>query len=231
MLDDIKHWKHITKLDPDKENTTEILSTVIESGTDAIMISGTQGITKEKVQNLFDQLSDYDLPIILEPANRESLIYDEKISHVFIPLVLNTTNLRWLIQEHLKWIESLLSLGFVQILGDLVNPEGYIVLNPNSAVAKYTECNCDLTHEKILSYAVYGEFIGLPIIYIEYSGTYGNPKIVEAVKENLQKATLFYGGGITDGDKAKEMSRHADTIIVGNICYTDLDKYRETIVR
>ncbi len=229
MINNIKQWRHITKLDPDKENTSKIISAVVENGTDAIMVAGTQRITKEKVQRLIDQLRDYDVPLILEPASRDSLVYDEKLSNIFIPLILNTTNLKFLIQEHLLWIENIVARNLASMISEYVTPEGYIVLNPDSAVAKMTECNCDLTLENILSYAIYGEFIGLPIIYIEYSGVYGDPKIVKTVKENLQKTILFYGGGITDGDKAKEMARYADTIIVGNVCYKDLDKYLETL--
>ncbi|MFX1537049.1 MAG: geranylgeranylglyceryl/heptaprenylglyceryl phosphate synthase, partial [Promethearchaeota archaeon] len=54
MINNIKQWRHITKLDPDKENTSKIISAVVENGTDAIMVAGTQRITKEKVQRLID---------------------------------------------------------------------------------------------------------------------------------------------------------------------------------
>ncbi|RJS84575.1 geranylgeranylglyceryl/heptaprenylglyceryl phosphate synthase, partial [Methanophagales archaeon] len=51
-----KNWKHITKLDPDKHITQADLKTVVESGTDAIMISGTQNITDRNVSQLISLL-------------------------------------------------------------------------------------------------------------------------------------------------------------------------------
>ena len=40
---DFREWKHVFKLDPNKEITDEALEKVCESGTDAIMVGGTDG--------------------------------------------------------------------------------------------------------------------------------------------------------------------------------------------
>ena len=61
-------------------------------------------------------------------------------------------------------------------------------------------------------------FFKFPVVYIEYSGMYGNPEYVKAVSEALKDAQLLYGGGINTKEKAEEMSQWA-TIVVGNTIY------------
>ena len=69
----------------------------------------------------------------------------------------------------------------------------------------------------------------LPIFYVEYSGTYGNPSLIEKVSRELNETTLFYGGGITTKEQAKEMKEHADVIVVGNSIYTHFKDALKTV--
>ncbi|NTW36707.1 MAG: hypothetical protein HGB17_11360 [Syntrophobacteraceae bacterium] len=48
---------------------------------------------------------------------------------------------------------------------------------------------------------------------------YGNPAMVRAAAEAVESAVIYYGGGINSGEKASEMARYADTIVVGNAVY------------
>lgn len=218
------NWRHITKLDPDKPLSDEDVRAVADSGTDAIMISGTQNVTLKKVNRLVSVLKDYEIPKVLEPSGPEHVIY-EGIDHVFVPSVINAQDIAWVTGKHIQWIKNSV------IEWEKVVPEAYIVLNPDSVVGMVTKSKTDLTMDEIIAYAKLADrYFNFPIFYIEYSGTYGNPEVVKAVKENLENSTLFYGGGITDGEKAGEMSAHADTIIVGNVLYEQgVEKLKETI--
>lgn len=219
-----KNWKHITKLDPDKHISKADLKTVVESGTDAIMISGTQNITDENVSQLISMLKNYDIPKILEPATPEAVMY-EGIDYIFVPLVLNSRDLKWIVGKHVNWIKK------QSIEWDMITPEAYIVLNPESAVAKLTKSDTDLTDNEVVAYARYAEkYLHLPITYIEYSGTYGDPHKVKKVKQSLTETSLFYGGGIDSKEKAAEMKACADVIVVGNVVYTDMEKFLATII-
>ncbi len=62
-------------------------------------------------------------------------------------------------------------------------------------------------------------YFHFPIVYIEYSGTYGDPAVVKAASEAIDQSILYYGGGINSAEKAALMGKFADTIVVGNAVY------------
>jgi phosphoglycerol geranylgeranyltransferase len=213
-MEEWKNWKHVTKLDPDKKINDKIIESIIETGTDAIMISGTQNITKENVTELLEMLKEYDIPKVLEPATPAGLVY-KNIDWLFIPSVFNTRYALYINGMHKIWIK----MQKDSINWDIVVPEAYIVLNPKCAVAKVSKAETDMTPEGTVATAICAEkYFNFPVIYIEYSGMYGDPTIVKAVKESLTKAHLLYGGGINTKERAEEMSQWA-TIVVGNTIY------------
>ncbi|MBN1454842.1 MAG: heptaprenylglyceryl phosphate synthase [Methanomicrobia archaeon] len=216
-------WTHVTKLDPDKRISDVQLKRIVDSGTDALMISGTQNITDRKVGRLIEKLKAFDIPKILEPATPEAVL-DDYVDFIFVPMVLNTSDLQWIVGKHKDWIQN------YAVKWDKVYAEAYIVLNSESAVAQLTRASTQLSLPEVVAYAKYAEkFLGIPIVYLEYSGKYGDPAVVKAVGEALTQGTLFYGGGISTHETALEMSRYADVIVVGNIIYDNFELYLETI--
>lgn len=219
-----KSWNHVTKLDPDKHLTPEGITGVVTSGTDALMLSGTLNVTRENMQELLRQVARYGLPLVVEPAGPEAVIA-EGVDFLFVPSVLNSQDVRWIVGKHQQWALQ------QDVKWDRVVPEAYIVLNADSSVGKVTRSTCSLASAEVAAYATVAErYFRFPIVYIEYSGKYGDPEVVKAVSESLENAVLYYGGGINSAERASEMARYADTIVVGNAVYDQgIDVLKATV--
>ena len=208
-----KNWVHVTKLDPDKMLPPGAIAEIASSGTDALMLSGTLNVTAENMAALANAAKVSGLPLVIEPADPEAVLWDG-VDLVFVPSVLNSSDVQWVVGKHHSWMQR------QQVQWEKVVPEAYIVLNPDSSVGKVTRANCSLTGIEVASYAALADhYFHFPIVYIEYSGMYGDPAIVKAAAEAVESAVIYYGGGINSGEKASMMARYADTIVVGNAVY------------
>ncbi|MCA1056157.1 heptaprenylglyceryl phosphate synthase [Rossellomorea aquimaris] len=221
---DVRKWSHVFKLDPNKHIDDEELEAVCESGTDAIIVGGTDGVTLEKVLDLMARIRRYTVPCILEVSNLESITPGFDL--YFIPMVLNSSNTDWVTGLHHQAVKE-----YGEIMNwDEILVEGYCILNPDCKAAKVTEANADLTSEDVAGYAMMAEkMFNLPIFYLEYSGTYGDVETVREVKDSLENTTLFYGGGIKTAEQAKTMAEVSDVIVVGNSIYDDLKEALKTV--
>jgi phosphoglycerol geranylgeranyltransferase len=219
-----KNWVHVTKLDPDKALPPGVISEIAASGTDALMLSGTLNVTMENLEMLRREVAPSGLPLVMEPAGPEAVLADG-VDLLFVPSVLNSSEVQWIVGKHRDWILH------NTVNWEKVIPEAYIVLNPESAVAKVTRSACNLSPAEVASYATVADrYFRFPIVYIEYSGMYGNPDVVKAACEAVESAVLYYGGGINTADQAAEMAKYADTIVVGNAVYDRrIDVLKETV--
>ena len=219
-----RNWKHVFKLDPNKESDDQSLERICESGTDAIIVGGSDGITMEKVVNLLARVRRYTVPCVLEVSNFDSIT--PGFDYYFVPTVLNSQKREWIVGHHHQGIKDY--APFIDWQEMIF--EGYCILNGQSKVALLTEANTNLDEEDVEAYALMAEkMFHLPIFYIEYSGTYGNPEVVSRAKRNLEQTVLFYGGGIDSYSRAKEMAKHADCIVVGNAVYENLEEALATV--
>lgn len=224
MIDMIKQWRHVFKLDPDREITDEALDLVCMSGTDAIIVGGSSGITYDNTVDLMSRVRRYELPCVLEVSDLEAVV--PGFDGYLIPMVLNATDSKWMIGHHQQAIER---FGYL-IPWDLLIAEGYIVLNADSTVARLTGADTELTTGAAMAYAQAAErLLNLPIVYMEYSGTFGDMELVGDTHRQLDRAHLIYGGGIDNPEKAAQASEAADTVVVGNIVYSNLKKALETV--
>ncbi|HXW98798.1 MAG TPA: heptaprenylglyceryl phosphate synthase, partial [Methanomicrobiales archaeon] len=180
---------------------------------DALMLSGTLNVTRENLGRLLSQVRDHGLPLVIEPPGPEAVRF-EGIDLLFVPSVLNSRDPQWIVGKHHDWVMK------QKVQWEKVVPEAYLVLNPDSSVGRVTKADCGIGAREVAAYATTADrFFRFPIVYIEYSGIYGDPAVVKAASDALHDAHLYYGGGIDSGKRAAEMSRFADTIVVGNAVY------------
>lgn len=221
---DYKTWRHAFKIDPAKELSDEDLEIVAESGTDGIIIGGSDGVTVENVLDLLARFRRYSVPLALEVSTVESVT--PGFDYYFIPTVLNTTDSKWFNGLH---HEALREYGHMMDFDEVVT-EGYCIMNPDCTAAKVTGVDSMPDEDDVQAYARMAEHLfSLPIFYLEYSGRYGDPQIVRTAKEVLSNTRLFYGGGIRTVEQAKEMAAIADTVVVGNVVYDDLKAALKTV--
>lgn len=208
-------WRLVVKLDPDKEIGEEELNLILNDGADAVIVGGTQNITAENTSALIDRIraTGYRGPLIQEISQLKAINY--AVNGYAIPVLLNAEDTHWITGAHHQAIKE---LGRI-IDWHVVIPFGYIVGNPDSAVGRLTGVKL-LTTEDAVAYATLADKIfHLPIIYIEYSGIYGDTELVKKVSAAAGTARIFYGGGIYTIAQAKSMLEIVDTIVIGNALY------------
>jgi putative glycerol-1-phosphate prenyltransferase len=224
LIVDIRQWKHVFKLDPDRELSDEALDQICMSGTDGILVGGSTGVTFDNTVDLLARIRQYEVPCVLEVSNQEAIVPGFDL--FLIPVVLNSRDPKWIVGQH---HEALKEFGAI-LNWDEILTEGYIILNEDSTAAQITSADTQLEPKDVIAYArMADKLFRMPIVYIEYSGQYGNMELVERTKAALGNARLFYGGGIDSLEKAREAALAADTIVVGNIIYSDLKSALQTV--
>ncbi|WP_276353673.1 heptaprenylglyceryl phosphate synthase [Cohnella caldifontis] len=217
-------WRHAFKLDPDREIGDEALEAVCLSGTDAILVGGSSGLTYDNTVELLSRIRRYELPCALELSDVSVGV--PGFDGYFVPMVLNSRRREWIVGRH---VDALREYGHLLPWESAVG-EAYLVLNPDSTVARLTEADTELTAAEILAYSQAADKLwNVPVLYVEYSGTFGDMPLVRRIRDSLRQAHLFYGGGIDGPDKARQAAGAAHTVVVGNAVYSDLPAALATV--
>lgn len=220
----MEEWKHVFKLDPDREIGDEALERICLSGTDAVMVGGSSGVTFDNTVDLLARIRRYEVPCVLEVSDTEAIVPGFDL--FMIPIVLNAGDTQWIVGRHQQ---ALKEYGAILDWDELV-PEGYIILNGDSTAARLTEADVRLDAKDVEAYArIADRLFRCPIVYLEYSGVFGDMELVGRVKRLLSQARLFYGGGIDSPEKAREAAKAAHAVVVGNAVYDDLERALATV--
>ncbi|MNQ74084.1 Heptaprenylglyceryl phosphate synthase [compost metagenome] len=224
MIVDIRKWKHVFKLDPDRDISDEALDRLCLSGTDAILVGGSSGVTFDNTVDLLSRIRQYEVPCALEISNQEAIVPGFDL--FLIPVVLNADDPKWIVGQH---HEALKEYGALLNWDEIV-AEGYIILNKDATAAQLTSARTDLDAKDVAAYArMADKLFHMSIVYLEYSGTFGDMELVRRTRQVLENARLLYGGGIDSLEKAQQAAEAADTIVVGNIIYSDLEQALQTV--
>jgi phosphoglycerol geranylgeranyltransferase len=222
-----EEWDHVLKIDPDKDLVgDDTFEDVARTGTDAIEIGGTTGMTEEKVADVVEACGRHDVPVYQEPSSPGVVVDSPDLDGYLIPTVLNAGDAFWVTGAHKEWVRLGDGLDWSR-----THTEAYVVLNEESAVAEYTRADCEQTPEDVAAYAAVAErMFGQDIVYVEYSGRLGDPEVVAAAADATDASTLFYGGGVHDYDSAHTMSEHADVVVVGDLVHREgVEAVRRTV--
>ncbi|PSP75307.1 geranylgeranylglyceryl/heptaprenylglyceryl phosphate synthase [Halobacteriales archaeon QS_1_68_20] len=219
-------WDHVLKIDPDKDLVDgDTYDDVVATGTDAIEVGGTLDVTEDKMTRVIDACRRYDVPLYQEPSDPTVVVDDDALDGYLVPLVLNAGHPFWVVGAHKEWVR------LDDVDWDRTTLEAYIVLNPEASVAQLTEANCEQSVDDVAAYAEVAEhMLNQEIVYVEYSGTFGDTERVAAAADATDDATLFYGGGVHDYDSARTMGEHADVVVVGDLVHDEgAEAVRETV--
>lgn len=211
---DLRSWKRIIKLDPARPLRSDRLREVCASRVDALVVGGTGGYGVGEVLSLLARLKPSGLPLALEVSDPGAVCPGFDL--YLIPMVLNSTEVDWVIGQQQKAIKR-----YAEVMDwERLVVEGYCILNPEAAAARLSRARTALGLDDVVAFAHLAEhLLKLPIFYLEYSGMYGSRQVVSAVREALHDTLLWYGGGISTPEQAREMGGVADAVVVGNAVY------------
>jgi len=219
---------HMTLLDPEKfdpEKASRIAELAYSAGTDAIMVGGSTGFTREHFENVVLSIKEsVDVPVIIFPSGERSLT--KYADAIFFMTLMNSTDREILMGIQVRAARTVRALGLETL------PMGYVVIEPGMTVGRVGKAQLiprnDDGIELLKSYGVAAELFGMKYFYIEAGSGAPEPappNMVKAVRDEI-RITLIVGGGIRRPDQAREIrSAGADIIVTGTIVEKEKDVY------
>ncbi|MEM4943643.1 MAG: geranylgeranylglyceryl/heptaprenylglyceryl phosphate synthase [Saccharolobus sp.] len=221
---------HFSLLDPykikSKEEVEFIGKTLYAAGTDAFLIGGTLGISKDRLDLILSSLEEYDIPKIIFPSNINLL--SENADAILFLSLLNSDDIYYLIGAHI------VAAPIIKMLNLEVIPTAYIIIGHGGTAAHVGRARVIPydNFELALAYTLAAEYLGMSFAYLEAGS--GAPEPVKPEMVALIKKTsaipLIVGGGIRNVEVAKRLiEAGANIIVTGNIIESDIDKAIEII--
>lgn len=208
----------MTLLDPDKQSAAEagrIAADAAKSGTDAIMIGGSTGVTQDKVDaTVLAIKAAAKVPTILFPASAANL--SRHADALYFMSLLNSRNPRLIVGEQRRAAPLVKKWGLETI------PMAYLVVEPGMRAGEVGQADPipRSRPEDAVEYALAAQMLGMKLVYLEAGSGAPEPvpaPMIRAVREALD-IPLIVGGGIRTADAAATVARAgADIVVTGTI--------------
>ncbi|MFW6083357.1 MAG: geranylgeranylglyceryl/heptaprenylglyceryl phosphate synthase [Thermoplasmatota archaeon] len=209
---------HMGLIDPDEqapEEAAELAKILENSGSDAIMVGGSTGITKENLDKTVKYMVDkVDIPIIHFPTTAGAM--SEHVNAVYFMSMLNSKDLSKVIGEQVVGAPIIKKMNIEPI------SMGYVIVEPGMKVGEVGKA--DLLPrdepEMVVNYGLAAQYLGMKLFYLEAGSGSPDPVPVEMIKSYKENVDipLIVGGGIRNYKQAQKIAEAgADIIVTGTV--------------
>ncbi len=215
---------HMTLLDPDKQSADEagrLAAAAAKSGSDAIMIGGSTGVTQDQVDaTVLAIKAAVRIPTILFPASAANL--SRHADALYFMSLLNSRDPRLIVGEQRRAAPLVKRWGLETI------PMGYIVIEPGMRAGEVGQADPipRSQPETAVEYALAAQMLGMRLVYLEAGSGAPDPvpaAMIRAVRAALD-VPLVVGGGIRTVEAAAGVARAgADIVVTGTVVEREKD--------
>ncbi|WP_406660687.1 geranylgeranylglyceryl/heptaprenylglyceryl phosphate synthase [Methanolobus sp. ZRKC3] len=210
---------HLTLIDPasqSPEEAAEIAHAATLGGTDAIVVGGSTGAGGVVLDQTLLQIKERsDKPTILFPGSASGV--SRHADAVFFMSLLNSRDISFITTNQMMGAPLVYKSGIEPI------SMAYLVVEPGGTVGWVGDAKLipKKKPEIAVAYALAGKYLGMHYTYLEAGSGADEPvrpEMIGAVKHALGDNKLIVGGGIRDGNTAKQCAlAGADMIVTGTV--------------
>lgn len=215
---------HMTLLDPDKQSAMEagrIAAGAAKSGTDAIMIGGSTGVTQQKVDAAVLAIkAAAKVPTILFPASAANL--SRHADALYFMSLLNSRDPRLIVGEQRRAAPLVKAWGLETI------PMAYLVVEPGMRAGEVGQADPIPRSDPkaAVEYALAAQMLGMKLVYLEAGSGAPEPvpgEMIRRVRDAID-VPLLVGGGIRTPEVAADVARAgADIVVTGTVVEREKD--------
>jgi len=211
---------HMTLIDPASqppELAAEIAHAAENAGSNAIMVGGSTGVTRENADATIGAIkAAVKLPVIIFPTSAAMLT--PRADAIFFMSMLNSRKLELVIGEQVRGAAAVKKLGLEPL------PMGYVIVAPGMTVGKVGAAELITRDargaELAVRYALAAQYLGMGLFYLEAGSGAPEPVPPEMIRAVKRECTLplAVGGGLTTPELVDAvLAAGADIIVTGTL--------------